>query len=335
MAHPAWIALLFAATLHAQSGNPLSYPQDTLTSFSSGNAAPFGGINLIGLPSVAFEAHTQLLFPADHLPSTGGTLVGIAVQAQVGTIQVIYSSLNIDASIATATTLSTVFAQNLLAPVPVLAAQNLTVSYTAVWTTFLFTTPFVYPGSLNLVLDIRKVLAGLPPNTGGVLTMSVLNDPPRNDLPPMVYAFGGPGSGASTATVATDAHATIQVRLLWAGIPTMTLLSDRLGVTTGNQFAIGGSITITTYGTPASLYLTQIGSAVAPVPVPPVAGLMYVSGVTLGIGFLNPIGQDARMLSIPSNPALVGLHIALQSAVLDAVSNAALWTCAADAFINP
>jgi hypothetical protein len=62
--------------------------------------------------------------------------------------------------------------------------------------------------------------------------------------------------------------------------------------------------------------------------------MMYVSGVTLGIGFLTG-GSDARNLPIPPNPALVGLHLAFQSGVLDAVSSLASWTCASDAFINP
>jgi hypothetical protein len=327
MRHLALILFATGLPLSAQTLNPVSYPQDTLTG-SSGNLVPFGVLT----PTSFAEGHTQLLFPADHLPSTGGALMGIAVNCQVASGALTYPSLNIDASLATVTTLSTTFANNVLAPQSVLAAQNLTITYAqAQWTPIMFTTPFIYGGSLNLVLDIRKVVT---PPASGLFTMQTTGDPARNDLPRMVYAFGSVGSGASTATVGNIVAQTLQVRLLWAGIPTMTLKSDRSGGFSGNNFPIGGSIDITTYGTPSSLYLTQAGFSLTPVSIPPVAGLMYVSGVTLGIGFLNASGNDVRTLPIPGNPSLVGLHLAFQSGVLDAVSSMPQWTSASDCFIN-
>jgi hypothetical protein len=119
----------------------------------------------------------------------------------------------------------------------------------------------------------------------------------------------------------------------------MTLLSARNGPggNSGNTFsAAGGNITITTYGTAASLYLTQASFVLGPpLSIPPVAGLLYVNGVTLGIGFLNSGGNDTRNIAIPVNPGLVGLHLAFQSGVLDAVTSVPSWTCASDAIINP
>src|SRR5437868_392913 len=117
MRHLALILFAAAVPLQAQTFNPLAYPQDTLTG-SGGNLVPFGALS-----SGSFvEGHTQLLFPADHLPSTGGALMGIAVNSQVFSGSVTYTSLNIDASLATVTSLSTTFANNVLAPQPVLAA---------------------------------------------------------------------------------------------------------------------------------------------------------------------------------------------------------------------
>lgn len=324
------LALLLLASLPLQAQgplNPLSYPQETMTG-SSGNLVPFG---VLSSGSFA-EGHTQLLIPDHHLPSTGGVLMGMAVHCQSHMGPLVYTTLNIDASIATVTTLGLNFAGNMLAPMAVLRAQNLTVTYsTAQWTPVMFTTPFVYPGSMNLVIDIQKVVV---PMTSGVATMECTSDPARTDLPRMVYEFGGVGSGMSTAPNGRIVVATLQVQLLWAGIPTLTLKSDRFNFS-GNVFALGRNIDVTTYGTPGSLFVSLIGlGLLPPVSLPPIAGQMYVNGPTLDVNLLSPGGSFLRTMTIPTNLSLIGLQLGFQSAVLDAVSSLPQWTCAADCFIN-
>jgi len=312
--------LLLVASLCAQ--NITAYPQDSIQN-GSGNLVPFG---VFSSGSFA-EGHTQVLVPAPYLPGAG-VLMGMWVHCQnVATLT--YSSLQITLSPTTATSLTTTFANNLTTPVVVLSATNLTVNYTGQWVQIPFTTPYPHDGVSSLVIDVQKVV--VPPFV--FATMSTTSNPARSDLPNMVYAFGTPGSGANNATVATISASTLAVRLNWTGPPTMRLLSNP--ITSGaNQFAIGGSITDTVNGTPGSLYLNQVGTALQNMSLPPIVGVWRVNGVTLNLGTLSPAGSAALTIPIPSNPALVGLYLAFESITLDAVTLTPQFTNAADCFLR-
>lgn len=317
---------VLAAAAAAQQPNPLAYPQDTL-SLGTGNLAPLG----VSTNGAVAEGRVMLLFPADHLPSTGGLLVGIAVHCMSASGRLTYTSLDIDAGHTAATALASNFASNLPAPLSVLRATNYQVAYTNTqWTNILFTTPFAYDGTNSLVLDIRKIAV---PQPGTTYAMATTSSPPRTDLPPMLYDYGNLGSGASTVAVGRFQDPPLQLRLLWAGIATMTLRSDRGGAY-GQTFAIGQSLAVTTHATPASFYLTMIGVALNPTPLPPVAGRMYVNDTTLAAGLIDATGASTISLAIPNSLALAGVYLAFQSGVLDAVSGVPMWTCAADCFLN-
>jgi len=315
-----------ALALHAQ--NPLAYPQDTLTG-TGFNTVPFGAV--ASMYGTVNEGHTQLLFPADHLPSAGGALVGIAVQATgISTGSLFYASLRIDAGLTTVSVLGLAFAGNMVAPQPVLPATSLLVTYPSMqWTNIMFATPFLYAGSQNLVLDIRKVVGQF----GATVGMGTISSPSRPDLPQMVYDVGNAGSGAANSPTGRFMADALRVRLLWAGIPTMTLRSD-VSPVTGNVFPLGGTLDVQEHGTPGSPFVSLIGLALAPVAVPPIQGLNYVSGPTLDVGLLAGTGTFVRTMPIPNNPNLVGMYLTFQSGVLDPVTRTAQWTCAADCFLS-
>jgi len=313
--------LLFTAALFAQ--NITAYPQDTIQN-NSGNLVPFG---VIGTAGNFAEGHTQVLIPAPYLPGTGVS-TGMWVHCQ-NVAALTYGSLQITMSPTTVTSLSSTFATNLTAPQVVLAATNLTVNYTGQWVQIPFTTPYVHDGTSSVVIDIQKVV--VPPLS--FATMSTTSNPARSDLPPMVYAFGLPGSGANTAPIANISASTLAVRLDWTGVPTMRLLSNRFGAN-NNQFAIGGSITDTVNGTPGSLYVNQVGTALQNMTLPPIVGVWRVNGVTLNLGTLSATGDAALTIPIPSNPALVGLYLAFESITLDAITSVPQFTNAADCFLR-
>lgn len=314
--------LLVTAALFAQS-NITAYPQDTIQN-NSGNLVPFG---VIGPAGNFAEGHTQVLIPAAYLPGAGVS-TGIWVNGQ-NVASLTYGSLQITMSPTTVTSLSSTFATNLTAPQVVLNATNLTVNYTGQWVQIPFTTPYVHDGVSSVVIDIQKVVA--PPLS--FETMSTTSNPSRSDLPPMVYAFGLPGSGANTAPVGNISAPALAVRLDWTGVPTMRLLSDRFGAN-NNQFAIGGSITDTVNGTPGSFYVNQVGTALQNLPLPPIVGVWRVNGVTLNLGTLSPAGDAALTLPIPSNPSIIGLYLAFESVTVDAITSVPQFTNAADCFLR-
>ena len=56
--------------------------------------------------------------------------------------------------------------------------------------------------------------------------MSTTSNPVRNDLPSMIYAFGGPGSSASTTATANISAPPLAVRLLWTHVPTLAQFTN-------------------------------------------------------------------------------------------------------------
>jgi len=322
MRHLAVLAMLSSA-LSAQGIT--AHPQDSIQN-SNGNLAPFGCISSTGIT----EGHSQVLIRGLELPGPGAFLTGIEVHCQ-GALALTYTTLNITVSATTATSLSSNFASNLITPIPVLQATNLTINWTGSYTPIALPLPYVHDGTSSLVIDIVKVV---DPTTAQFATMSTTSNPPRNDLPPMAYAFGGPGSGASQATSAMYFAPPLSVRLQWAGVPTVHLLADQNAG--GNQYGVGTTMTLSVDGAPGSLFVNLMGLQFLPVfqNVPPLLGEWRVQGVTLDVGFLPPSGTFQRPISLVNAAAFVGTQLTYQSGTVDG-SGFAQFTNATDHVINP
>lgn len=320
------LALLLAtASLTAQGPDAMAYPQETLRG-SNGNLAPFG----ISSTNAIAEGRAQILIRADHLPAPGGVLLGLSVHCQnSGTLT--YQSLDIDISHTTVNTLGPTFAQNAPQPWTVLSLQNQAVTFNgSQWYDFLFTQPFVHDGVSNLVIESRKVV--VPQSR--LYTMTTVGNPIRTDLPNMIYEFGNQGSGASQLPTARFAAAPLQVRLLWAGVPTLSLKSDRFTAGTGNTFALGQPFDVMVRGTPGSFVLLLAGTGLTQASLPPVIGTWWVNGSTVLVGTLSPSRELTIAPVVPANPALVGLYVTWQAGVIDAASSLPYWTNAVDMFVN-
>ena len=332
--HPGRCAVALAAGLTgsglaAQQFVRTAHPQDTLQN-NSGNLSPLG----VFATGQAAEARSQILFRPLELPAPGAQLAAIEVHAQ-GTSTLLYSSLVVRVSPTLAGALVPVFAANLPAPVTVLQAQNLTVPYSAAgWTTIPMTTPFAYvhDGQSALVLEITKVIS---PNTIAATVMDTPSPPSRTDRPPMVYAFGGIGSGASNSLLATASGDPLAVRLVWTGVPTMSHRSDP--GPSGNQYALGSTITYTVEGEPGSFYITTIDTALLPVPLqlPGISGLVYAFSGFTNFGNLDAAGRAVNTVTIPPLQTFVGLYVVYQAGVLNAVTGVGQLTNAHDHFVNP
>ena len=303
-----------------------AHPQDS-TQNGSGNITPFGCLSATGFT----DAHAQIMIRNQELPGPGAVLMGMEIHCQ-GTLALDYSSLEIDGSATTATSLSASFAGNMPVPVALLRATNLQITYTSnSWASIPLQVAYVHDGTSNLVLEVRKIVN---PATAQFATMSTTSNPVRNDLPSMIYAFGGPGSGASTTPTGNISAPPLAVRLLWTNVPTLRLLSDPAA--SGNQFGLGGSITYTVDGTPGSLAVNFIGTSFLnpALTVPPIIGRWLVQGTTLSVLPLPLSGEAQLSLSIPNAVNLVGLYLTWQSGTIDAVTSLAQFTNGVDNFIR-
>ena len=321
--------LLLAALspLAAQTTTATAHPQDT-TQNNNGNLVPFGCLN----GTTFTNGHCQVLIRGLELPGPGAILTGMEVHCQ-GTLSLTYSSLNISVSATTATSLTSNFAGNLPAPQTLLTGTNVTVNFVSnAFVSIPLTGIYVHDGTSSLVLDIQKVVN---PSTAQFATMSTTSNPPRNDLPSMAYAFGGPGTGAETAASATTFAPPLSVRLLWQGVPTIHLLADR--APSGNQYGLGSTITLTTEAAPGSVAINFISTAfLSPfLTLPPVAGEWRVQGVTLNVAVLPGSGAVTLPINVPNAANLVGLHLCYQSGAIDPTATFAQFTNATDHVINP
>jgi hypothetical protein len=319
----------FAATA-AQTGALTAHPQETLQN-SSGNFAPFGV-----LPGgVGAEARTMLLLPREEVPTLPAVLTAIEVACPTNAV-VDYAALEIYLAATPATGLNLAFAPNYQQPPwPALQTANLTVNYTAGWTRIPLSNPYPFPGNANMTLEIRKVVQ---PGAGGFpfATMATSSSPPRVDRPPMTLVFGNPGSGASTTPFGAAYTTSLAIRLVWDGVPTLRHRSN-VG-TSGNQYALGGSVDLTIATQPGQFYVLCAGSTyLSPgLPLPGINGELRLNGFTaFASGFVGPSGADSVMLTIPNNLALVGVFLAYQAATYDLAAQSFTLTNCSDHFVNP
>lgn len=323
-------ALLFTSLLAAQTGALTAHPQETLQN-GNGNLVPFGVLTTGSFG----EGHTMFLVPKDELPSFPAVLTGIEIHCQA-TASLVYSSLILNVGPTTATSLTSTFASNFpTAPTNVLQAVGLQVNYlSSAWVQIPFTTPYVHDGVSAMVIEIQKVVqaaASYP-----FMTMSTSSSPSRTDRPNMVYAFGTPGSGASTALTGPYAANPLSFRLVWTGTPTLRNRSD-VG-SSSNQYNVGGSVTLTMNGPAGNLYVLAAATSFLPtaVPIPGITGDLRLNGaVVFDGGLLDPTGAATYLFAIPNNPAIVGFYITYQGAAIDPVSGGITLTNGTDHFVNP
>ncbi|MBM3973912.1 MAG: hypothetical protein FJ301_07410 [Planctomycetes bacterium] len=323
-------AVAVALPLAAQAPAFTAHPQDTLQN-NTGNIAPLG---VLGNGALA-EARTMILVPRRELPPVPASLSALYVHAQ-SAVNIDYATLNVLVGPTSATGLNLTFnANHSIVPWPALLASNLQVAYTGGWTRIPFASPFVYDGTASLLIEIVKVVqpgaAGFPS-----ATMSTSSSPPRTDRPPMTYVFGGPGSGAATAAVGTQFANSIAYRLEWTSAPTIRHRGNP-GVS-GNQYNLGGSVTVTFQGTPGNLYVMAAGTGYLPqdVPIPGLAGaLRLANAATFASGALGLSGEYGVSFVIPTTPALVGFFIAYQGVALDIATQTITFTNGSDHFVNP
>lgn len=316
-----------AGLLPAQQGALTSHPQDSIQN-GNGNLAPFG----VQPTGQAAEARSQLLIRASELPGPGAVLVGIEVHAQADAA-LIYQLLRIRVGNTTAAALTSNLVANAQNAQTVLNQSGLFVNYaTAGWTRIAFTTPFLHDGLSSIVIDVQKVV---DTQTLPLVVMDVPSQPARTDLPRMMYAFGGPGSGASTATGALLSADPVCVRLVWNSAPTLRHRSDLGG--SGNHYALGTPIDVTLTASNGSTYLLgfDVAFLASPLVVPGVAGVLHAAPPIARIGSVGAGGLASFTLSIPADPFLVGVNVVFQGGVLDGVTGVGRWTNACDGFVAP
>lgn len=316
-----------AGVLPAQQGALTSHPQDSIQN-GNGNLAPFGAQPT----GQAAESRSQLLIRSSELPGPGALLVGLEIHAQADAT-LLYQLLRIRVGNTAASGLSSNLTQNAQNAQTVLDASGFQVVYSvAGWTRIAFAAPFAHDGSSALVIDVQKVV---DPLTLPLVVMDVPSPPSRPDLPRMVYAFGGPGSGASSATSALLSADPICVRLVWNGAPTLRHRSD-LGPS-GNHYAIGTTIDVALTTTAGSPYLLgfDVAFLASPIAVPGFAGVLHVAPPIARLGFASASGVASWSLPIPPDPFLVGVDVVFQGGVLDLANGVLRWTNACDGFVAP
>jgi hypothetical protein len=326
------VALVLSLCGSAAAQNYTAYPIDALHGFF-GHWTPFGILG--GGSGGADESRSQHLIPAAFLPSTGSVLMGIEVSPHVtGTVP--YVSLAIHAGHTTATTLSNTFATNLPSPQTVYSVSNHSIAWnsTAVWYPVTFQTPFIYDGTSNLVIEIQKVVDRANNPTLGTMSHQMSNLPMRSDLPHPLFRDGTAGSGASQAATGTIySGPPLLMRLRWTTERTLTIDSTR--GTTGDYFRLGATLGLHAQGMPGEAFVDLFdgGLAATPLALPPVVGWYWLPPrfLILGSGVIGASGVGDLLLTIPSQPELVGSHLYFQALV--ASVSALSWTNVVDAIL--
>ena len=306
----------------------LFYPQET-TTISSGNIIPFGAFqNQANFD----EGRSQFLIPREQLPSRGAALTGLSAVSHTYSGPLTYQSFKVTISETSAATLSNTFASNLPTPTVVLNQTNFSVTWgRRAWAGFAFTTPFVYSGTANLVIDVQKVYNRTTnPLPTTIITHQRNGNPNRTDLPRFVYDFG---PGTATSTTARFSSDVMSLRIDTSGTPTLAILSDR-DTTTRNVFSIGKSFSLSSYGSTGSQYVTLVDGAWAPAPI----SLSFIQG----FGYVTPLSlfppgtitssPDFRALMLPNDPSSVGKQLVFQNVVVE--SGRLVWTNGVDCIIN-
>jgi hypothetical protein len=325
----AFVAAAFGAMVSAQD-RPVAFPHGATTG-SFGNWAPLGEI-CSPYGNNAAESRTHALIPAEFLPPRPGfvwALEHIPVWLQStqypctstgATVQYALLEITLAHRARGAGPLSTTFANNLPSPppAPVFPAQPITIAWTlGSWSPIQFAQPFAYDGTSDIVVEIRKVVTPTGQNVGTLRNL----EPVRPDLPRPVLVTGVSGSGAHNAATGSYGNP-LGWRLRFDYLPEPTL-EARSPLGANGHYTNGDIMHFRIFATPGDLFVlaASFGFLPAPIVVPPFQG---------GIWLLPPITiLDANLvapapgtnhhrfdLPIPPDPALAGLRIMGQSAVL-------------------
>lgn len=347
-------ALLFDPAAAQGLQTHVTYPSDT-TVGNLGNNAPLGR-NGNGSTD---EARAQILIPAQFLPPTGGTVVGIEMVNGAGVAGTLtYRELDIQAAnlplnpAQVPPALSPVFATNLgTAAVTVLSQRNSTITWPSrQWTRVTFTTPFQYRGGDHLVLDFQKAIA-CPATQSVYHLVAMVERTPLGtayNLPIMAVSFGACGSNAHRNPRNTSAGGRYppRVRVVFQGssnqcVPTTVTSS---GVPPNSFWILGSTFTLTTQASAGSwgFQLIDLGTPhlvlqTTPLTISGVLGDGWVRAnpppISLPTGFFTG-PTFASTIGIPNRPSLAGLHVVFQSLVFNAPTLTPTWTNATDATLR-
>ncbi|MBX3462869.1 MAG: hypothetical protein KF830_06840 [Planctomycetes bacterium] len=309
--------LALASALAAQVQTTAHVQRSTLG--TNGNVAPLG-CSATGLFA---EAHSQILIPAQYLPGPGAVLLGLGAlgRSSAGTNTTLtYGLLRIRVARTTATSLQATFASNLVQPQTLLDVANLTVDWQAnAFTPITFLNSYVHDGQSSLVLDIQKIVSPI-----GDAGFATIQNSRRTDLPRMINAFGGAGSGAHAATTASVlTNSPISLELRWAGFggartPTVQLKSDPTAAFRA-PFGIGNPVDTIVQGEPGALFANFESLVATPgVAVPGLIGQVWIADpILFDIGVLSAAGQHTTTQVLPNDPAWIGLYLAFQSLLIE------------------
>ncbi|HLU40262.1 MAG TPA: hypothetical protein VK081_12820, partial [Planctomycetota bacterium] len=298
-------------------------------SYPTSDAAPLGSHPAI---QTVEEGRWQALIPHTHLPTTPVTIVGFSVISETFGGPLTYRTLRVTLGHTSASALGTDFAANLIAPVAVIDRTNHAVNYRLhAWTRVPFDVPFAYDGRSSLVLEIRKECV---PIAFGVAAMATAGAPPRTELPLSRFTVGAVGSGAASASTATAAAAApLQVQLHVQGAPTIFLTSYPQA--TRNEFPLGGTIDFACDAQAGAVWVGWIGGTFVPrLPVPGFLGEVLVPPAAVLPARTVATAPDVVTLGIPSDPWLVGVHLAWQGVVVEP-GRGPLFTNGANCVIRP
>lgn len=325
-ARVAWVAALAvtfaAANLLAQADRLTAHPQD-VPHIATGQANPFGNH-----PSFC-EARCQLLVRAQHLPGPGAELLGIEVHPLALAGSVTYESLTITVSpVSPTATRSAAFASNLPAPTTVVQLTNHTENWPASgWQRIATTSPYVHDGVSSLTIDIQK--DAVP----GIFWDGYCTGLFRPDLEPMYSKHGPSGSGRHLAPIAGVAVIPIDVRLVWAAVPTAVLRSPIPGIN-HHGFVIGSTVDHVVTTTPFSpLWRLVDVQWSAPSTLPFALGEWHVHGLLIGPDFAGASGESVATFTIPNQLQLIGQQVTWQALVIDAQNGAWQFTNGCDCFL--
>ena len=180
----------------------------------------------------------------------------------------------------------------------------------------------------------KKVDRNNPPSNN--VSHRILTWPRRADLPTPIWEYGTYGSGAVDATTARTVYGTqILARLQIAGADTMVIDSTRDTSFGPNRsyHHLGATITTTIQGPAGGRTFHLIGLPLAPagIQIPTIRGHLWILPPLVfvyGQGVLDAAGRHSAHLTVPGDPALVGVHVYMQGL---AVSATAVFTNVVDA----
>ncbi len=324
------IALVCATTVGTTlvSGqNVVAFPQDT-TQTDTASLIPLG---YAAYGRSTDECRYQMLITAEHLPAPGSIITGIEAWAMTSS-PTAYPKLEISLSHLNRGTLDPTFAANTPSPVLVFSQQNTTIPWVAQqWVPLTFRRPFVYDGSRNLVVEIRRIV------TPRITIIYLGHGTTDHDAPSRraIYAAGPPGAGSFTAPVSQNFGPVMRIRLR-VSTPSLLLRSNPRALNEP-AFGVGDAFDIEVQSNPGTLHaiLGSIGFG-TPTSVPPLLGLSFVNlvgAVTLQVGAIPASGISSLRMQLPNDAGLVGTRLVFQSPTLRP-SGVPAWTNAADCTIQ-